>query len=414
MLHLIYNAAMYCYQGLIACASLWNNKARWALIGRKQNHERALAWRKINPQPVIWFHCASLGEFEQGRPLIEAFRSAYPGWKIVLTFFSPSGFEIRKNYAQADYVSYLPLDIKPSIRPFVKAIKPQLVVVIKYEFWVNWFQLLHDQSIPLFIISAKLRENQRFFGTFGFWWQKTLRNVSFFYTQDEQTSSLLSSIAIEQHTMTGDTRFDRVSQIKANRIALPQVEAWCGNAPVVVIGSSWSHEKEIAMQLHRTYPEYKIILVPHEVHVDELQALASAETNAVLYSALAQNHGEGNLMLVDTTGILSSLYALAHVTVIGGGFGKGIHNTLEAAVWGKPVIFGPRFEKFAEAKELIRHGAAISCATPSLMKASIEALLGDPSQCAQMGAAAAQYVAEQAGATKKILQHPEFQKALKN
>jgi 3-deoxy-D-manno-octulosonic-acid transferase len=279
---------------------------------------------------------------------------------------------------------------------------------------VNWFRAIHERSIPLFIVAAKLRADQRFFGTFGFWWQKTLRYVRFYYTQDEQTSALLAGIGIDQYIQAGDPRFDRVSQIKDNGIAMPLITDWCGQAQVLVFGSSWSQEQQVALQMHRLYPNLKIILVPHEVDQVSLQALAAGEPKAVLYSELAQNKADQSLLIMNTTGLLSSLYAWADITVVGGGFGKGIHNTLEAAVWGKPVIFGPHYQKFVEAQKLIRQGAAIACHTPDDMKSTLEKLLQTPEQREEMGHAAAQYVGTEVGATKKILQHPEFQKALKN
>jgi len=413
MLQWLYNISINAFALLVRLISPFNPKAKLAIQGRRLAASGLMAWRNQHPGKLIWFHCASLGEFEQGRTLIESVRRDYPEVLILITFFSPSGYEVRKKYPIADHITYLPFDRPKGMQQFVDIAKPSAVMVIKYEYWVNWFNALKARNTPVFIAAAKLRPDQRFFGLFGTWWQRTLQCVTHFYVQDQATMDLLRSVGIERASVTGDTRFDRVQEIQLAGKALPELQAWCKLSKVVVIGSAWAQEEKIGIQLAQDHPQWKIIVVPHEVHSQRLSKLASRLPNAMLYSELGVQGKSSNLMLVDTTGILSSVYQFADVCVIGGGFGKGIHNTLEAAVWSKPVLFGPRFEKFDEAKGLIEVGAAMGVKSPDLLQNTIEQWINEEKETLVRGEKAGSFVKSKRGATHRILQHTEIQRVLK-
>jgi 3-deoxy-D-manno-octulosonic-acid transferase len=413
MMQWLYNFSMHAFALAVRLFAPFNHKAKLAVQGRHGSASRLQAWRDQHPGQLIWFHCASLGEFEQGRTLIESVRREDPKVLILLTFFSPSGYEVRKHYPFADHITYLPFDRPRSMKKMVDIARPSAVMVIKYEYWVNWFKALHERQIPIFIAAAKLRPDQRFFGIFGTWWKRTLQCVTHFYVQDQVTLDLLRSADIKQASLAGDTRFDRVQEIQIQGKILPEIQAWCASSKVIVIGSSWDEEEKIGIQLAHDHPQWKIIVVPHEVHAKELSKLADSLPNALLYSDLTAGKKTGNLMFVDTTGILSSVYQFAHVCVIGGGFGKGIHNTLEAAVWSKPVLFGPRFEKFDEAKGLINAGAALGIQSPQLLKNTIEEWIKEEKQTLDRGEKAGSFVKSKLGATHRILQHAEIQRVLK-
>lgn len=413
MIQWIYHLAMGAFELTIRIAALFNPKARLAIAGRRDGLARIASWRQEHSGPLIWLHCASLGEFEQGRALIEEIRKQYPEHRLLLTFFSPSGFEIRKNYTLVDGVFYLPFDHLSCMRQWVQILNPTAVCIVKYEYWVNWYRALSEAGIPIFLVSAKLRAGQRFFGWMGWWWQKTLNRVQHFFVQDEETERLLHTIGIHRTTRAGDTRFDRVYAIRQQATALDTIREWCGTAPVLVVGSAWQVEEKLALTLGQRHRDWKVIVVPHEVDQNSLQRIAREQSGAVLYSELSANNASSHMLLVNTTGILSSIYQFADVVVIGGGFGKGIHNTLEAATWGKLILFGPRYQKFTEAVALIACGAAISSTTPVEMENQITAAMNDVEASKNRGQKGAEYVEQSLGATQKILQHVEIQSLLK-
>ncbi|MFN8698592.1 MAG: 3-deoxy-D-manno-octulosonic acid transferase [Flavobacteriales bacterium] len=344
--------------------ALFNQKIRLGVQGRRIQRTLWKNYReKHAPQgPVIWFHCSSLGEFEQGRPLIEALRKERPGAHIVLTFFSPSGFTIRNTYDGADAVWYLPFDTPGNVREFVQSVGPDAAIFIKYEYWANYFFELKKRKIPLFVVSGIFRENHRFFGVQRGFWKKVLECVTHFHLQNERSGELLRGIGIERFTVAGDTRYDRVCAIAAEKRTLPIAEAFCEGHRALVVGSSYPAEERIAMDfLSRAEKDWKIMLAPHytdEGRVQEIQRLCGGD--AARWTTWQPEDSNKRVLIVDTIGQLSAIYRYGTMALVGGAFGKGLHNTLEAAVWSIPVAFGPNWEKFDEARELLDRGGAFS------------------------------------------------------
>ncbi len=401
---LLYDLAIHIYGDAISLAALYNPKAKAWVKGRKDWSEHlqsavssrqsaagsqqtsditkhsTLNIKHSTLEDIAWFHCASLGEFEQGRPVIEAFRKEHPEWKILLTFFSPSGYDIRKNYEGADWVFYLPLDTPGNARRFVETVNPGLVVFVKYEFWFRFLQVLSKKKIPVYVISANFRPDHHFFRWYGGWARKQLNKVTRFFVQDEPSAQLLRAKGIEQVTVSGDTRFDRVAAIAATVKEFPLVKRFCGGEPVFLAGSTWPQDEELILQLvEKLGDRVKFIIAPHEVGRERLEGLKFAvpssqfavrssqsepgtgnhKPGTVLFSVLTEeNATSARVLIVDGIGYLAHLYQYATIAYIGGGFGAGIHNVLEAATFGKPVIFGPKYHKFREAAELIKAGGA--------------------------------------------------------
>jgi 3-deoxy-D-manno-octulosonic-acid transferase len=396
----IYNIGIVGYGLLIRIASLFNAKAKLFVSGRKNNFD--LLRKKIDPtQRPIWFHFASLGEFEQGRPVLEQLKLRYPNQKLVVTFFSPSGYEIRKNYPLAD-VFYLPLDTAPNSKKFIALVNPRLAIFTKYEFWYHYFKTLHEQQIPLYLISGIFRPEQAFFKWYGGFYRNLLKYVTHFFVQNEQSAALLKSIGIDEVSLSGDTRFDRVYENAQSLKQLPIIAAFCGNSNVFIAGSTWPADEELLVDLAKKYPEWKFIVAPHEVdegHINSIVKLFSSD--GVRFSTLKEqtSNAKHQTLIIDNIGMLSSLYQYGKVAYIGGGFGVGIHNTLEAAAFGLPVIFGPNYQKFQEAKDLIEIGAARSISNASELAESFEYFIGNEKAAAD----AAKYVASKKGATELIL-----------
>lgn len=335
---------------------MFNGKARLWINGRTDIFSQLQAWRKENRGEVIWIHCASLGEFEQGRPIIERLRKEFPHLKIVLTFFSPSGFEIRKNYNGADYICYLPADTPINSKRFINILQPKVALIVKYEYWANYFFECKKRAIPLFIVSGILRKDQRFFGVFSFFWKKVLECVTHFFVQNEETKRLLSNVGLNNATISGDSRFDRVAEIAANAKPIDEIASFKQNSFCTIAGSSWPQEEKMLKEwIDKSETQNsKLILVPHEISESHIVSIQALFPNAVKWSERnSKDLSQAKTLIVDTIGLLSSIYQYGDVAIIGGGFGKGIHNTLEAAVWGIPVLFGPNFKKFEEAKQLV-------------------------------------------------------------
>lgn len=370
---------------------------------------------------VVWMHCASLGEFEQGRPLLEATKLQYPGYKIVLTFFSPSGYEIRKNYTGADLVLYLPMDGPNSAREFVEAINPALVLWVKYEYWYYYLLELKKRNIPVLLISGTFRENQPFFKWYGAFWQKMLHNFDQLFVQTKNAAALLAQIDFKQNvTVSGDTRFDRVTAIAAQweKLAEP-IEQFCEGHLVIVAGSTWEEDEEELIHYARAYPKIRFIFVPHEVSRIRIHDLEKEFPGALLYSSLINRQLStvihSNVLIVDTIGILSRLYRYATIAYVGGGFNEsGIHNILEAAVYGKPVIFGPEYEKFAEAVALVDAGGAFSIESALELEALLNRLLNDSEVLRTAGEISRQYVNANNGATQLIMDYIQRKRLLIN
>lgn len=404
---LLYNFGIAIYGFVIGLAATFNPKAKLWVNGRKDLFTK-LETADLKNENVVWVHCASLGEFEQGRPLIESIRREFPQKKILLTFFSPSGYEVRKNYDCADWVFYMPLDTRVNARKFIALVEPEMAVFVKYEFWANHFNELSNKNIPIIMISAIFRPNQRFFQSSGTWFRKTLRMVDHFFVQNEESVSLLQGIGITAVTKTGDTRFDRVKEIVSKSESIPLLDVFKGSGQLVILGSSWPQEEEMMAQcFENEEQDYKIIIAPHETEVQHCrQILELFKNGAVLYSELsAENVKEKEVLVIDNQGMLSSLYRYADIAIIGGGFGKGIHNILEAATFGMPILFGPNYKKFQEANDLIQLGGASTFSNSNDLGNSIHELSTNAHALEERARITKQYIADNTGATEIILEY---------
>lgn len=405
-MRLIYNIAIAFYVTVIRVASLFNPKARLWVNGRKKIFKKIEQALNGNTRPLIWIHCASLGEFEQGRPVIEAIRDQHPDMRIFLTFFSPSGYEIRKDYQGADYIFYLPADSSFNACRFLKLVKPKLVVIVKYEFWFNYLRLLRKQQIPTLIISAIFRPSQHFFRWYGGWFRRKLNGITHFFVQNEESAHLLHSIGILQVTVGGDTRFDRVAAIAAKCKSFPLIEQFRGDHKLFLAGSSWPVDEALIATLYQTNPGFKIVLAPHEVHEEHIRNIEQLfNGHSIRYSqATSEDISQADVLIIDSIGILSNLYQYAYLAYIGGAFGKGLHNILEAATFGKPVIFGPNYDKFKEAVDLLdRKGAFCIHNAEELINISAQ-LSEDQSAYNHASNQCSSYVTAMRGATSLILQ----------
>jgi 3-deoxy-D-manno-octulosonic-acid transferase len=412
-MRILYSVFICCYGLLIRFAALFNTKAGLWQEGRRGlfiNLEAAL--KKVDRQvnPVIWFHAASLGEFEQGRPVIEACRKRWPEKKILLTFYSPSGYEVRKNYDVADFVFYLPLDLPGNARKFLSVVRPESVFFIKYDFWYNYLKTIYDQHIPLYFISGLFRQEQHFFKWYGAWFRKHLRFVSRFFLQNRESEELLKKIGIHKVTVTGDTRFDRVFSIAAQQITMPLVGNFCAGKKVFIAGSCWEPDEAIFMPLiHKPGQDLKYIIAPHDSSPGRIRFIREhIQKRVVCYSELnVDNAGTADVLLVDSVGILSQLYRYADVAFIGGGFGNGIHNIQEPVTFGVPVLFGPNYHKFKEAADLIEAGGAFSISSSDELIQKTAEITGNEQVHNYMSAICRNYVEENRGATEKVMQFLE-------
>jgi 3-deoxy-D-manno-octulosonic-acid transferase len=394
----LYNIGIFFYGLLIRLFSPFNAKAKLFIQGRQDIF--SLVKEKINAREKhIWFHFASLGEFEQGRPVMEKLKEMYPAKKVVVTFFSPSGYEIRKNYP-VEGVFYLPLDTASNARRFIALINPELAIFTKYEFWYHYFQTLHANNTPLLIISGIFRPDQAFFKWYGAFNRSILKQVTHFFVQNELSKELLQGIGLKQVTLSGDTRFDRVAENAGKTITLPLIADFVGASKVLVAGSTWPLDEVLLASLAQQHPDWKIILAPHEIDESHIRQVSTLFAGSVTFSQLQKNPLQtAQVLVIDNIGMLSGLYRYGHIAYIGGGFGAGIHNTLEAAAFGLPVIFGPRYEKFQEAKDLIALDAARSIKNTEGLENAFQTF----SQHHVHGEKAKTYVVQHTGATAGIL-----------
>lgn len=399
-----YNFGIALYTLLIRLASLFNPKAKAWVKGR-EGWKKELEGAFSKGDKVIWFHAASLGEFEQGRPVIEALRKDDPSYKIFLTFFSPSGYLQKKDYEGADKVMYLPPDCKSNAIHFVKVLQPVMAVFIKYEFWYNYISVLEKAKIPSFLISALFRKGQPFFKWYGGWFMKRLQGITHFFVQDEASAEMLKTIGIEQLTVSGDTRFDRVADILKNKTEHPDIAAFCEGNKVLLVGSSWAPDEEILASIPDAFPDLKIIIAPHEVKEDRIKEVCNTFTSlSVRYTRdEPSSWNDHQVLIVDAIGVLSSIYRYADIAYIGGGFGSGLHNIQEPAVNGMPVIFGPKFDKFREAKDLVKLGGAYTVNSASDLTALIGDLLNDKQKFTNSCKISREYMLENTGATETIV-----------
>ena len=384
--------------------SLFSKKV--ATMWRGEREAFGVLRQKVDPQArYIWFHAASLGEFEQGRPLIERIRCSYPQYKILLTFFSPSGYEVRKNYKGADIVCYLPLDTLSNARRFLNLVQPQMAFFIKYEFWYNYLHILKDKGVPVYSVSSIFRPDQIFFRWYGRSYGKVLKCFTKFFVQNEVSRTLLGKFGIDNVEVVGDTRFDRVLQIADAAKNLPIVEAFTQGKPTFVAGSSWQPDEDIFISFLDSRTDWKIIIAPHVISEEHLQEIEGKITGkAVRYThATTENVEDAHYLIIDCFGLLSSIYRYGRVAYVGGGFGAGIHNVLEAAVWQMPVIFGPNNHHFQEARELIATGGGFEITDSSDFEQLMNSFSNDKERIEKAGKAARNYVEGHSGATNAIM-----------
>jgi 3-deoxy-D-manno-octulosonic-acid transferase len=407
-LQLLYNFGLFLFTFGAKIAALFHPKARLFVRGRRGLFAQLKAVAQANAQ-VAWFHCASLGEFEQGRTVMEAYRAKHPQHKILLTFFSSSGYEVRKDYAGADFVFYLPIDTPRNARRFIRCVNPAVAVFIKYEFWYNLLRQLQQNEVPTYIVSAIFRPQQVFFKWYGAFFRKMLHTYRILFVQDEQSVTLLKSIGIENVQCVGDTRFDRVLAHTRQPADLPLVDAFANHTPTLVAGSTWPPDEEKLAEAWAAMPaEARLVIAPHEVtepHVKAIEKLFAAHC-PVRYTHLhsAADLQSARVLIIDTIGILLSAYRYGQVAYIGGGFSAtGIHNTLEAAAYGLPVLFGPNYAKYAEAHELLAAGAARSVSNLAALNDVLHEWLFNAAAQHTAGRQAAHYVESRSGASNKVI-----------
>ena len=398
----MYSLGIYLMALGVRVAALFKEKLRKMVQGHRATWQmlRALSGKDT----YVWFHAASLGEFEQGRPLMERLRREHPEKKILLTFFSPSGYEVRKNYDGADLVCYLPFDTPLNARRFVKLARPEAAFFIKYEFWRNYIEVLYKRGIPCYSVSSIFRENQIFFRPYGRGYARCLSRMTHLFVQNETSRRLLESIGVTNVDVVGDTRFDRVLDIRNAAKPLPLAERFAGCWKVLVAGSSWPQDEEIIIPYFNKHPNLKLVLAPHVVSEEHLQAIERQLARPALrYSkATPKAVAEADCLIIDCYGLLSSIYRYASMAYVGGGFGVGIHNVPEAAVYGIPVIIGPNNKKFREAQALLRCGGCKEIACAADFEQLMDAWLSDKEALATAGKAAGSYIADNAGAADRI------------
>lgn len=417
MAKLLYLTGIYGYQFLIWLVSPFNRKAEQWRTGRKnwQTHLQTLL--ATNTAPIAWFHAASLGEFEQGRPVMESFRARYPHYKILLTFFSPSGYEVRKNYDGADYILYLPADTPANARQFVDTVKPAIAFFIKYEFWHYYLSTLKDRHVPVISVSALFRPGQVFFRWYGGFYRNILHQFAHLLVQNQESIELLTSIGITAVTRAGDTRFDRVKQVVDTIRDIPIAAAFKNqpgtpNPPLFVIGSAWQADMTLLIPFFNRFDHpLQALIAPHEIHDEEIERWRT-QLNApsIRYSALSKqgnsippNQPPARYLFIDNIGMLSSLYQYGTFAYVGGGFGSGLHNILEAATFGLPLFFGPDYARFPEAVDLVREGAAFSVADTDALASAVLQLYNDPEAYKKAAQISRDYVLRNIGATAKVM-----------
>lgn len=402
----MYNIAIYLYGLGVFIYSLFNEKVR--KMWRGEHESFRIIRERLDPNAkYIWFHAASLGEFEQGRPLMERIRAIHPEYKILLTFFSPSGYEVRKDYKGADIVCYLPLDTVNNARRFLRTVRPVMAFFIKYEFWYNYLHVLKHRCVPTYSVSSIFRRDQIFFKWYGRDYARVLSCFTTFFVQNEESKLLLGTIGIKNAVVVGDTRFDRVLQIKEASKQLPLVEAFVSNAEhVFCAGSSWQPDEEIFIPYFNGRSDWKLIIAPHvigEEHLAQMMQLLKGRRVTRYTQTNPEEAAKADVLIIDCFGLLSSIYRYAQVSYVGGGFGAGIHNTLEAGVWGIPVIFGPNNKRFAEAQGLLKCKGGFEIKDVNDFTTLMVHLESESALLEKSGKAAADYVKSLSGATEKIL-----------
>ena len=403
----MYSIAIFFYTLAIAAASPFHKKARQMMRGRRESF-RILREKVKAGERYVWFHAASLGEFEQGRPLMERLRAEHPEYKILLTFFSPSGYEVRKNYAGADIICYLPFDTPGNVKRFFRLVQPEMAFFIKYEFWTNMITACQRRGIPVYSVSSIFRPNQIFFRWYGRKYAKVLRRIRHFFVQNEESRHLLRGLGISNVTIVGDTRFDRVMDIQRAAKELPLVEKFRGDAPFTfVAGSSWPPDEDLFIPYFNEHRDMRLIIAPHVIDEDHLRQIEGKLTRPSLRytQATEENVGAAECLIIDCFGLLSSIYRHADFAMVGGGFGVGIHNVPEAAVYGIPVIIGPNNERFREAQELLASGGCREVTDRDEFHSTMNRLIDNERFRKLCGRKCAEYIEGGAGATEKIYNH---------
>ena len=400
----LYNLSILIYITGIRLVSPFNRKAALMVKGWK-NWQRDLSRKVGKSDKYIWIHCASLGEFEQGRPIIEEIKKRKPGYKILLTFFSSSGYEVRKNYQHADVVCYLPPDSPRNARLFTSTVSPEKVIFVKYEFWNNYISAVRKRDIPLYLVSGIFRKEQHFFKWYGGFFRSILKKFTKIYVQNSESHDLLLSIGLSTSAIAGDTRFDRVLQIASEARSIRRIEEFRGDERLFLAGSSWPPDEEIIVKYINASPgKMKWVFAPHEIDEENIRRLESLFTaGCVRYSDFTPEKSDARVMIIDNIGMLSSAYRYAYIAEVGGGFGKGIHNVLEPACWGIPVLFGPEHGKFREAVDLISEGGAASFRDYGEFEAVLDRWLSDEEFYKKAAESAGQYVNKNSGATAIII-----------
>mgnify|MGYP000795296524 CR=1 FL=1 len=408
-MNLFYNLGISLYSAAVGIAATRNNKARLMKAGQAQTFG-ILAEKVDTSASYIWIHVSSLGEFEQGRPLMEMIKKHTPEKKILLTFFSPSGYEVRKDYKGADVICYLPIDTIGNARKFLRIVRPVMAFFIKYEFWKNYLDELHKRRIPVYSISSIFRRGQVFFKWYGGTYRHVLRDFDHLFVQNERSKRYLAKIGISRVTVVGDTRFDRVLQIREEAKHLPLVELFKNNTMTFVAGSSWQPDEDLFIEYFNQHPEVKLVIAPHVIDENHLvEIIRKLKRPYVRYTrADEKNVRKADCLIIDCFGLLSSIYRYGEIAYIGGGFGVGIHNTLEAAVYGIPVIFGPKYQKFQEAIQLLEAKGAFSVKDYEELKTLLDRMLTDEVFLRESGMNASNYVTGNAGATDKIMSMINF------
>ena len=404
---LLYNIFIRLFHFGVRLASLWNRKAGKWLAGREKVFEELAA--KISPSDrVIWMHCSSAGEFEQGKPVIEALKKSYPSHRIVVSFFSPSGYEVAGKYVHADIATFLPLDTRDNARKFIKAVHPELAIFVKYEFWYHHLSEAAFHHIPIILISASFRQKQIFFKRHGGFFRQMLFLFRHIFVQDQASLTILEKNGIAHASISGDTRFDRVKEITERPAEVEFINEFIQHQHTIVAGSTWEGDEKLLAELLQKTPTVKLILAPHEINNSHLQSIDTVFGKCIRYSTFQQKEkvdfAAYQVLVIDNVGLLSRLYKYATITYVGGGFTTdGVHNTLEAAVWGKPVFFGPNYQKYREAKELIAAEGGFSVADAEELKKLADRLFADEQYLQAVSKNARNYVLANTGATEKVL-----------
>ena len=414
-MNLLYSIAIRSYSGAIAIASLFGNrKAQLWWKGRKKQWENLKSINKDDEW--IWVHVSSLGEFEQGLPVIERLKQNFPKYKILLTFFSPSGYEPRKNFQHADKVAYMPSDTMSNAKKLVNNFNIKAAFFVKYDFWFNYMKVLKKNNIPLYYISALLHKDHYFFKPYSFWFRKQLKNVTHYFVQNDETAQLLKSIDINDVTITGDTRFDRVFEIARQSQSFPEIENFINGRQCIIAGSSWQPDEKLLIPFSKEMPDnYCLIIAPHDISDSHIKQITTQLEDYLLYSQLTtdndQQSSNGNknckVLIIDAIGILKKIYKYARFAYVGGGFMSSIHNTQEALVFGCPVVIGPKYHKFVEAVDLVEAGGMFSVSNKKEFDDIFEQLMNDEDFYDKASGICQDYIQLSIGATDKIVKHLE-------